>query len=92
MRSACGQWEVGDVHLLNNSNYFLSNIYVNSFKNKIHQPVQMHVKQEHEDKTVGGDEGYITEANDLQLENCASNWKAVVSMEKKMWGLTVAMG
>ena len=45
-------------------------------------------KQEVKDDAVSEDKGYITEVGDPELENCTSNWKAVVSMEKKrMWGV-----
>jgi hypothetical protein len=88
MRSARGQREAGDVRVLSNSDYFLSNEYVNSFEHEIRRLDQARVKQEPEDEIVDMEEGYITEANDSQLENCAENWKAAASMEKKkMWGV-----
>lgn len=88
MKAACGQQEVGDVHELVDSDYFFNHAYVDSFENEIQQPSQTRVKQEPEDDTVGADEGYIAEVNDPQLENCASNWKAAASMERKrMWGI-----
>jgi hypothetical protein len=83
MKMAHGQREVGDVHELTNSNYFLDNAYINLFEDEIQCPTQTHVKQELEDEIIDGDDGYITEADDPQLENCASNWKAAASMEKK---------
>ena len=88
MKAARGQWEVGDVCEFTDGDYFLNNAYVNSFENEVWQPTHVHVKQEPGGETVDGDEGYITEADDPLLENCASNWKAAVSMEKKkMWGV-----
>lgn len=88
MKSTCGQWEVGDVRELQDSNYFLENTYVNSFKDEVHWLAKMNIKQEVEDITIDGDEGYIVETNESQLENCASNWKVAASMEKKrMWGV-----
>jgi len=87
MKSAHGQQEVGDVRELQDSGYFLSNTFVDSFANEVTRPTRERVKPEPEDETVDGDEGYITEADELQLENCASNWKAAASTEKKkMWG------
>ena len=83
-----GQREVGDVRELEDSDYFLSNTYINSFENEIRRPGTTHVKEEVGDETIDGDEGYITEAGGPELENCASNWKAAASMEKKrMWGV-----
>lgn len=88
MKSARGQREVGDIRELNDSDYFLSNEYVNLFKNEIHRPARECIKEELEDDTIDGDEGYIPEPNNSQLENCASNWKAAASVEKKkMWGV-----
>jgi hypothetical protein len=88
MKSTRGQREVGDTRELSDSSYFLSNTYVNSFENEIRRPAPTRVKQEAEDELVDGDEGYITEAGEPQLENCASNWKAAASTEKKkMWGV-----
>jgi hypothetical protein len=90
MRSARGQREAGDVREFTDSDYFLSSAYVDTFENETRRSAQEHMKQEsdHEDETVEGDEGYVTEADHPQLENCASNWKAAASMErKKMWGV-----
>jgi hypothetical protein len=88
MKTAHGQREVGDVRELADSNYFLDNAYVNSFEDEIQRPTRTHVKQELEDKIINGDDGYITETDDPQLENCASNWKVAASMDKKrMWGV-----
>lgn len=88
MKSTCGQWEVGDTRELQDSNYFLDNAYVDLFENEVHQPAETDVKPEPEDKAIDGDEGYITEVDEPQLENCASNWKAAASTEKKrMWGV-----
>jgi hypothetical protein len=85
MRSQRG---VGDTREFVNSDYFLSNTYVDSFENEVRRPTQMNVKQEPEDEIVDTDEGYITEIDDPRLENCASNWKAAASLEKKkMWGV-----
>lgn len=82
-----GQRTTGDVRELTDSDYFLDNAYVNSFADELRHPVESHVKQELEEE-VDEAEGYIAEAGDPQLENCASNWKAAVSMEKKrMWGV-----
>ena len=54
----------------------------------IQHPTKTRTEQELEDKIVDEDDGYITKADDPQLEKCASNWKAAVSMEKKrMWGV-----
>lgn len=88
MKPTCGQREVGDTRELHDSDYFLGNAYVNLFENKIHRPANTHVKQELEDVPIDGDEEYITEIGEPQLENCASNWKVAASMEKKrMWGV-----
>jgi hypothetical protein len=89
MKTARGNREAGDVRELTDSDYFLNNAYVNLFEDEVQHPTQTDVKQEPEDEIVeGDDDGYITEAGDPQLENCASNWKAAVSMEKKrMWGV-----
>lgn len=88
MKTGRGQREAGDVRELEDSDYFLSRSYVDSFENEIHRPAQMHVEEEPEDETIDGDEGYITEVNGPQLEDCASNWKAAASVEKKrMWGV-----
>ena len=88
MKSTRGQREVGDIRELHDSDYFLGNAYVNSFKNEIHRPANTHVKQEPEDVPIDGDEEYLTEISEPQLENCASNWKVAASMEKKrMWGV-----
>jgi len=88
MKTGRGQREVGDVRELNDSDYFLSNTFVNSFENEIRRPGQTRVKQEPEEEDVGQDEDYVTEAEGVQLENCTSNWKAAASMEKKkMWGV-----
>jgi hypothetical protein len=87
MKASHGR-EVGDVRELTNSDYFLDNAYVNSFADEVQSTTRTHVKQEPEDEIVDGDDGYATESNDPQLEPCASNWKAAVSMEKKrMWGI-----
>jgi hypothetical protein len=88
MKMGNGQRTVGDVRELTDSDYFLDNAYVNLFADEIQRPTQTRVKEEPEDETVNGDDGYITETGDPELENCASNWKAAVSMEKKkMWGV-----
>lgn len=88
MKSTRGQREVGDVREFHDTDYFLSNAYVNSFENEVRRSVQTHVKQEPEDEIIGGDEGYVTEADEPLLENCVSNWKAAASVEKKkMWGV-----
>ena len=88
IKSSRGQQEAGDVCEFSDSNYFLNNAYVNSFENEIHWPAQRDIKQESKDETIDEDEGYITETDDSKLENCASNWKAAASMEKKkMWGV-----
>jgi len=88
MKSARGQREVGDARELDDGDYFLSNTYVNSFENEIRRPAQKNVKQESDDEALDGDEGDIAETNNSQLENCASNWKAAASLEKKkMWGV-----
>lgn len=86
MKSARGQREVGDCRTFDNSDYFLSNTYVDSFENEVRRPARARVKQGPEDETIAGDEGYIMEADDPQLDGCASNWKAAASTEKKkMW-------
>ena len=86
IKLAFRQWEAGDTCSLNNSNYFLSNTYVNSFKNEIHYLIQMDIKQGPKDETNTGDEGYITETDGPQLKNCTFNWKAATLMGKrKMW-------
>ena len=88
MKTSRGQREVGDTRELNDSDYFLSNTFVNSFENEVSQSAQTHIKEEPKEEDIGQDEGYITEAEDAQLENCASNWKAAASLEKKrMWGV-----
>jgi len=88
MKPTRGQREVGDIRELHDSDYFLSNAYVNSFENEIHRPANTRVKQEPEDVPINGDEEYLTEISEPQLENCASNWKAAASVEKKrMWGV-----
>lgn len=82
MKSTRGQREAGDVRVLCDSDYFLNNSYVDSFANEVTRPTQERVKHEPED------EGYLTEPAEPQLENCASNWKAAASLEKKkMWGV-----
>jgi hypothetical protein len=55
---------------LHDSDYFLSNAYINSSENEITRPTQKRVKQEPEDETIDGDKEYITEAGGPQLENC----------------------
>ena len=88
MKTGRGQREVGDIRQLNNSDYFLSNTFVNSFENKVSRSSQTRAEQETEEDDTGQDEGYITEADDTHLEDCASNWKAAASVEKKrMWGV-----
>jgi hypothetical protein len=88
MKTNRGQQEVGDTRELNDSDYFLSNAFVNSFENEICRSGQAHTKEKPEEEDIGQDEGYITEAEDVRLENCASNWKAAASVEKKrMWGV-----
>ena len=88
MKSTHGRREVGDVREFHDSDYFLTNAYVNLFENEVHRPAKVHVKQEPEDTTISEDEGYVTEANEPQFENCVSNWKAAASVEKKrMWGV-----
>lgn len=88
MKTARGQREAGDIRELTDGDYFLNSTFVNSFEDEIQRPAQTRVKQELEDEIIDLDDGYITEADDPQLENCASNWKAAVSMEKKrMWGV-----
>jgi hypothetical protein len=88
MKTGRGQREVGDVRELDDSDYFLSTTFVDLFKNEICRPAQTRTKQEPEEEDIGQDEGYITKAEDTQLENCASNWKAAASREKKrMWGV-----
>lgn len=78
----------GDVHELHDGHYFLSNAYVDSFEDEIHCLAQTHVKQEEDDETIDGDEGYIAEVDEPQLKSCASNWKVAALMEKKkMWGI-----
>ena len=86
MKTTRAQREVGDVREFTDSDYFLDNAYVDSFGDEIQRPT--HVKPEPEDEIINEEDGYVTEANDPQLENCASNWKAAVLMEKKrMWGV-----
>ena len=90
MKTARGHREVGDVRELTNSDYFLDNTYVDSFEDEVQPPAQKSVKQEveDEDEIIDGDNCCITETDNVQLENCASNWKAAVLMEKKrMWGV-----
>lgn len=58
MSSNRSQWEVGDVCKFQDSDYFLRNAYVNLFENEIRPPATVHVKQEVENKTIDGYEGY----------------------------------
>ena len=83
MKTARGQREVGDVRELTDSDYFFDNVYINSFKDEVRHPTQTRIKEELKDEIVDGGDGYSIEANDPQLEDCASNWKAAASMEKK---------
>jgi len=47
----------------------------------------MSVKEEL-DEEIHEDDGYVTDAQASKLENCATNWKAAASKEKKrMWGV-----
>ena len=88
MKSTRGQQEVGDDRLFDASDYFLSNNYVGSFANEVRCPTRADTKEEPEEETVAEDEGYAVEAGDPELDNCASNWKAAASTEKKkMWGI-----
>lgn len=88
MKTAHGQRGVGDTRELTDSDYFLNTTYVDTFGDEVQRPAQTHVKRELEDEVIDGDDGYVTEADDAQLESCASNWKAAVSMERKrMWGV-----
>jgi len=88
IKTARGQREIGDAREFTDSDYFLGNEFVNSFENEVHRPAQPHIKREPEDEVISMEEGYVTEADDPQLENCASNWKAAASVErKKMWGV-----
>ena len=88
MKTAHRQREVGDVCELTDSDYFFDNVYINSFEDEVWHPTQTCIKEELKDEIVNGDDGYSIEANDPQLEDCASNWKAAASMEKKrMWGI-----
>lgn len=88
MKTAHGHREVGDVRELTDSNYFLDNAYVNSFEDEVQRQKSVKQEVEDEDEIINADNRYITETDDVQLENCASNWKAAVSMEKKrMWGV-----
>ena len=84
MKTGHGQRVAGDVRKLTDSDYFLDTAYVDSFADE----VQGHAKSRVKEEVVDEDGGYFTEAGDSQLENCASNWKAAVSMERKrMWGV-----
>ena len=88
MKATHGQQETRDTREFIDSDYFLDNAYVNSFETKVRPSTQTRPKQEVENEAVGEDDSYITEVGDPELKNCASNWKAVVSMEKKrMWGV-----
>jgi len=88
MKTTHGQREVGDGRELTDSDYFLSNAFVNLFGDEIQRrAVETSVKQESDDE-MGGDDGYVTDVQAPQLENCATNWKAAASKEKKkMWGV-----
>ena len=88
MKIARRHQEAGDVHELTDSDYFFDNTFVNSFEDEVQHPTQTCIKQEFQNEIVKRDDGYITEVDDPQLESCASNWKAAVSMEKKkVWGI-----
>ena len=88
MKIARGHREAGDVRELTDSDYFFDNAFINSFEDEVQRPTQTRIKQEFQNKIVDGDDGYITEVDDPQLESCASNWEAAVSMEKKkVWGI-----
>lgn len=88
MKTTHGPQDVGDIRSFDTSNYFLDNVYVDLFEGQVRRPTRAHVKEEPEDEAIIEDEGYVTEADDPQLDNCASNWKAAAAMEKKkMWGI-----
>jgi hypothetical protein len=68
------------------SDYFLSNTYVDTFKDEVQRPAR--AKEELEDEILAEDDGYVMETDDPQLKSCASNWKAAtVAEKKKMWGI-----
>ena len=88
MNTRRAQREVGDDRVLTETDYFLDHSFVDPFQDEIQRPARIHIKEEPEDAIESGDEGYITETDDPKLEDCASNWKAAASMEKKkMWGV-----
>jgi hypothetical protein len=87
MKTTRGQREVGDNRELVDSDYFLSNAFVDSFGGEVQQTAETSAKEE--DPEIDND-GYVTDGYDSQpqLENCATNWKAAASKEKKrMWGV-----
>ena len=88
MKTAHQKREVGDRRQLLDSDYFLSTTFVDSFGDEVHQIPKMSVKEEPD--AEADDDGYVTDVPDAQpqLENCATNWKAAASKEKKrMWGV-----
>ena len=88
MSASRAQRDIGDDRVLTQSDYFLDSLFVDSFQDEIRRPVQTHVKEEPKDEIDSGDKAYITETDDPRLEDCASNWKAAASMDKKkMWGV-----
>ena len=89
MKTARGQRGVGDSRELTDSDYFLNNVFVDSFAGEVQHATETGVKEE-PDVEMDDDDGYVTDANDTQpqLEACATNWKAAASKEKKrMWGV-----
>lgn len=88
MKTSRAQRNVGDARQFDDSDLFLDNKFVDSFKDEVRRPTQATVKVDDEEAIIGNDEGYITEPGDQLLESCASNWKAAASTEKKrMWGV-----
>ena len=88
MKTAREQREVGDTRELTDSDYFLSNNFVDLFGDEVQRTADTGVKEEPDAEL--SDDGYVTDANDVQpqLEDCATNWKAAASKEKKkMWGV-----
>jgi len=89
MKTAGGQRVVGDTRELVDSDYFLSNAFVNTFADEVQRrTTETSVKEEPDEEIHDDNDGYVTDAQASKLENCATNWKAAASKEKKrMWGV-----
>ncbi|KAE9406005.1 hypothetical protein BT96DRAFT_751532, partial [Gymnopus androsaceus JB14] len=94
-----GKREVADTRVFNDSDYYLSEDFVDLFANEVKARPSVARADDSDDNaeeleedwvdTVNGDPTDGAPAEDPELVQCAENWKAAASdlQKKKMWGI-----